>query len=273
MHDVARHSGGERAPPVALITGATGGVGRRCTLALAEAGYETVIVGRDTDGLKSLADEAWRASRQRLRGSIVRADLVDKNDLEALCLDLERRGKIDVFLSAAGITSNNTAEFEDDELERVMALNVFAPMFIARRVVPLMKQANKGYILNLCSRAAIVGFADKGVYGASKAAALRFFDSLYAGTLETGIRATSICPGWINTRMAVAGGSKKAPDEMLQADDISSLVTWLVATPARVRIREIVVEAGGARLPAISKRSGADSPSAHGGAVSGFSSE
>lgn len=108
------------------------------------------------------------------------------------------------------MTSTRTDRFTDAELDEAMALNALAPIQLARGIIAMMENANRGYIINIASRAGLVGFSDKGIYGASKAAAIRFFDAVYAKYLDSGVRVTSICPGWINTPMATAGGCEKA---------------------------------------------------------------
>jgi NAD(P)-dependent dehydrogenase (short-subunit alcohol dehydrogenase family) len=173
------------------------------------------------------------------------ADLKDRQAIRHLLARIETVGVPDVFISAAGMTSNSTDRFTDAELDETVALNVLAPMHLTRGIIALMEKSNQGYIINIASRAGLVGFSDKGVYGASKAATIRFFDAAYAKYLDSGVRVTSICPGWINTPLATAGGCKKEPEDILQPQDISSLIVWLVSSNPRVRIRELTVEAGG----------------------------
>jgi 3-oxoacyl-[acyl-carrier protein] reductase len=235
--------------PLALVTGASGGVGRCCAKALADIGYATVIVGRSASKLRALADEI-NAGPRGTPCIALEADLLDREGIRLLLAQIEAIRAPDVFVSAAGITSNCTDRFDDEHLDEVIALNVLAPMYLTRGIIALMEIAKRGYIINIASRAGLVGFSDKGIYGASKAATLRFFDALYAKNLDTGIRLTSICPGWINTPMASVGGCQKRPEEILQPEDISSAVVWLVSSPSRVRIRELVVEAGGSAASA-----------------------
>ncbi|HIC7214490.1 SDR family NAD(P)-dependent oxidoreductase [Burkholderia stabilis] len=231
--------------PLALITGASGGVGGSCAKALAEIGYATLVVGRRAEELRTVTDDINLRFGDSRPCTGFQADLAKREDIKALLARVESLKAPEIFISAAGVTSNSTARFDDDELDEVMAINALAPIYLARGIVGLMEKADKGYIINIASRAGIQGFSDKGLYGASKAATIRYFDALYAGNLNTNIRVTSICPGWINTRMATAGGCRKEPDEILQPDDISTAIVWLVSSPSRIRIRELVVEAGG----------------------------
>lgn len=233
-----------RSEPWALVTGASGGVGGSCARALADAGYATIVVGRNADRLRALAEEV-NAGSGHARCVPIEANLVDREDLRRLLARLEAMRAPDVFVSAAGMTSNSTVHFADDHLDELLALNVRVPMHLSRGVITLMEKERRGYIINVASRAGLVGFSDKGIYGASKAATVRFFDALYTKYLDSDIRVTSICPGWINTPMAVAGGCRKQPEEMLQPEDIAAATVWLLSLPSRVRIRELVVEAGG----------------------------
>ncbi|NBI46333.1 SDR family NAD(P)-dependent oxidoreductase [Burkholderia gladioli] len=231
-------------PRLALITGASGGVGRCCAKALADIGYATIVVGRDPDRLAALVGEI-EALPRAMPCIALAADLKDREAIRGLLARIATLGVPEVFISAAGMTSTRTDRFTDAELDEAMALNALAPIQLARGIIAMMENANRGYIINIASRAGLVGFSDKGIYGASKAAAIRFFDAVYAKYLDSGVRVTSICPGWINTPMATAGGCEKKPEDLLQPQDISSLIAWLVSSNPRVRIRELTVEAGG----------------------------
>jgi short-subunit dehydrogenase len=231
--------------PLALVTGASGGVGKCCAKALADIGYATLVVGRSGEKIRKLVDEInndFGATRPSVG---FEADLSDRKDIKRLLTEVECLKVPEVFIYAAGVTSNCTERFDDTELEEVLAVNTLAPIYLTRGIISLMERNEKGYIINIASRAGLVGFSDKGIYGASKAATLRFFDALYAKNLGTDIRITSICPGWINTPMAVSGGCQRNPEEILQPEDVSSSIAWLVSSPSRIRIRELVVEAGG----------------------------
>ncbi|MFM0047360.1 SDR family NAD(P)-dependent oxidoreductase [Paraburkholderia sediminicola] len=231
--------------PLALVTGASGGIGGCCAKTLAGLGYATLIVGRSLRDLGTVADDINNRFGDTHPCFVYRADLANRQEVALLLTHLESFKAPEVFVSAAGVTSNSTETFDEHELDEVFAVNTIAPMYLARGILPLMENGKGGYIINIASRAGVLAFSDKGVYGASKASTIRYFDALYVKSLNSDIRVTSICPGWVNTPMAKAGGCTKPSDDLLQPDDISAAIGWLVSSPSRVRIRELVIEAGG----------------------------
>lgn len=226
--------------PVAILFGASGGVGRSCARMLTRRGFATVLTGRTEQTLKA---EAAKLSGMGGPPSLPYAlDLCDPSAIQTLAIELNPLNTVSVIILSAGITSNETTDMEFEEVQRVIATNLVSVMWCAKHFVPLLRRGSNSYVINIASRAGLIGFAGKGLYGASKAATIRFMDSLRSELEPDGIRVTSICPGWINTPMASAGGCLRDPEEILQPDDVTSIIEWLLASPARIVVRDITLE-------------------------------
>ncbi|WP_414041540.1 SDR family NAD(P)-dependent oxidoreductase [Acidithiobacillus sp. M4-SHS-6] len=226
--------------PVAIVVGASGGVGASCARMLSKRGRATLLLGRSESKLIKLADELRQSGDAP--SMAYRLDLCNPAEIEKLAKKLELLETANVLIFAAGITSNKTLNVDFDELQQVLNTNLVSTMWCAKHLVPALQRSRNSYIINIASRAGVYGFADKGVYGASKAATMRYLDSLRAEIQSKDMRVTSICPGWINTPMATRGGCKLAMDEILQPEDISSMVEWLLFSPLRVVVRDVILE-------------------------------
>lgn len=233
---------GTRGVPVAVVTGASGGVGAACARMLAKQGYACLLLGRRQRRLAELADEIQAETKGSVPACGLAVDLSVPGDIEQLSRDIHGLHSVGVLVLAAGITSGKTAVFEDAELQRILQVNLIAPMLCARHLLPLLNRSPDPYIINIASRAGLIGFEDRGLYGASKAAGIRYFDSLRAQAQGSGLRVTSICPGWVNTPMAAEGGCTLPPDKILQPDDVAAAVQWLICSPTRLVVRDLVLE-------------------------------
>jgi len=157
--------------PVALITGASRGIGRAVAMGLAQLGYQTILVGRSRTSLDRVAQEICdRGGRtDELLPWVVPLDLSEVETIErSLGPVLQRAGRIDVLVNNAGQWSDGSLEMTCADLENLLRINVTAQAAVLQTVVPLMKRQGSGTIFNVASRAGKVGFADTGGYCASK---------------------------------------------------------------------------------------------------------
>ena len=178
-----------------LITGASRGVGRGIALAFAEAGADVAIAATDFRKLTDVAAEARR------RGVAAHAITVDLADVEAV-LDMVDRahsamGGLDVLVNNAAVHGGDTStDISIEEFERLVNVNLRAPVFAAQRAGTYMRAASRGVIINIGSTAAVRGL---GVYGAVKAGLESFTEGLARAWGPDGIRVVAIQPGLIST--------------------------------------------------------------------------
>jgi short-subunit dehydrogenase len=181
---------------VAIVTGASTGIGEATARSLAADGWRCVLVARRGELLRRIAAE--------IDGIAEPCDLLDRNGVTALGERvLATYGSIDLLVNNAGALSRGTIEEVDlDELERIARLNYLAGVWMTRAVLPGLKRAAStrgAHIVNVASVSGVVAFPAGAAYSASKHAQVAFSRSLSAALRSTGIRVHTILPGFVVT--------------------------------------------------------------------------
>jgi len=191
---------GELAGCVALVTGATQGIGHACAVALAEAGATVLATGLD--------DEHLARARQDFEASgpgrhVVPMDVTDARAIEATVAQLHaEHGRLDVLINSAGIQRYGTVVETDDATWRsVLATNVTSVFHTARAAVPAMAAGGGGSIVNVASVQALAAQPGAAAYVTSKGAVVALTRALAVDHARQGIRANAVCPGSVDTPM------------------------------------------------------------------------
>jgi len=185
---------------VALVVGATSGIGKAIALALADAGAAVVPTGRRSD----LVDAAVREVEARGRASLAMpADVADTRSINQLVdAVIERFDKIDILVNAAGITVRRpTADVSDDEWDKIMNTNLTGMLRACRAVGPRMIEKRFGRIINIGSLTSVVALQEVAAYGASKAGVAALTKSLAVEWAPYGVCVNAILPGVFRTAL------------------------------------------------------------------------
>jgi len=181
----------------ALVTGASGGIGAVTARLLRERGANLVLHGRDAARLGALADE--------LGARTVTADLAEDGAARHLA---DQVGPVDIVVHNAGIGLRKPfAETDPDTVDRLLRVNLTAPLQLTRALLPPMLEAGRGHIAFVASIAGRTGVAQESVYAATKAGLLGFADSLHLELAGTGVTVSTISPGAVDTGFWLARGS------------------------------------------------------------------
>jgi NAD(P)-dependent dehydrogenase (short-subunit alcohol dehydrogenase family) len=184
----------------AVVTGATGGIGRAAAIALAEAGWWVVASGRDVERGAEVGGKLAE------RGAFVAGDLTESGMCDALVERAGREAPLGLLVNCAGIHFlASLTETDPRRWDQLMALNVRAAALAARAAIPAMRVAGGGVIVNVSSEAGIVAVPGQVAYNVSKAALLMLTQSIAVDYADDEIRAVSICPG--TTRTALVEGA------------------------------------------------------------------
>lgn len=186
---------------VALVTGASRGLGKAMALALAGAGATPVLVGRDASTLAPVAAEIESALDRRTL-----CLPLDVSDLGAHATAvrevLERFGQIDILVNNAGINiRKDTLDYSPEEWDRVLDTNLKAAFFLTQEVARHMIPRRQGKVLNISSMTAYLGLPTVPAYTASKAALQQLTKLLAVEWAEHNIQVNAIAPGWIRTEL------------------------------------------------------------------------
>ena len=196
----------------ALITGASSGIGEAFARLFAQEGFNLILTARSEDKLKSLSE-----SLNGVETELVIADLSESQGIGKLIREVDEKGKsVDVIVNNAGMTTEGPFhELREQEIERMLTLNMAATVKITHHFIKAMKKRGSGRILNVASVAAFHPIPSMDIYAATKAFVLSFTESLAENYRPDGIFITALCPGITNTQMAEQDLIKNAPDFLI----------------------------------------------------------
>ena len=215
---------------VAVVTGASSGIGERTAEMLAEAGARVVVFARSADKLRAIA------ARHADRMIAVTGDASDPDAVEALFDETERAfGPCDILVNNAGMIDPVTVVDSDVERwDRMFAVNVRSAFLASRRALPGMLKRGDGVIVNVSSISGVIGpekFPRFASYNASKAALIAFTEALAVEVKGRGVRVNCLSPGSVDTAMwAEASGG--APAEMTAAE-VAEFILFLASRRSR----------------------------------------
>ena len=221
-------------PSIAVVTGASRGIGRAVALRLAQS-HRIVAIARDRARLKSLAAEIKAA------GGACNAVVADLRRPDAIDRAL-KSVRADVVVNNAGvITKKPITRMTPDEWHEMMDVNVNAIFHVTRNLLPGMIERRRGHIVNIASIAGRSAFAGGTGYVATKHAVLGFSESLMLEVREFGVKVSVVMPGSVSTDMLV--GDNPDRSWMLKPDDVAEVVAQILSSPAHALTYQVEVRA------------------------------
>lgn len=234
---------------IALITGATSGIGKATAIKLAEAGYSTIITGRRKERLDELAKELTDKGIQVLT---LQFDVRNQTEVHNAIAGLPSEWQnIDVLVNNAGLAVG-TSPIQDgivDDWERMIDTNVKGLLYMTHEVAPLMIKNGKGHIVNLASVAGKEVYPGGNVYCATKHAVDALSKAMRIDMLKHNIKVTNIAPGMVETEFSIVRykGDTQAADNVykgitpLTGEDIADTIVFAVTRPAHVCLNDIQI--------------------------------
>ena len=200
---------------IALVTGASRGIGAACALALSQAGHRVALVSRDEEALQQVADTLPGESL------VVPADMLDPAAIDAAFARVEQDwGPVEILVVNAGASmSAPLVKTTDEDWQRMLDLNLTAPFRCLRRALPAMTDAGFGRVVVVASVAGKVGSARIAAYTASKHGVLGLVRTAAMEVAGSGVTVNAVCPGYVDTPMTdesvanIAAGTGRSPDE------------------------------------------------------------
>jgi len=247
-------SGGRLAGTVALVTGASSGIGEATALALAAEGVAVAVAARRVERLDDLVA---RIAAGGGRAVAIEADVTDREQasaaVERTVADL---GRLDTLVNNAGVMLlGPIADAPVEEWERMVALNVNGLLYCAKAALPhLLTAADDGPrevadLINVSSVAGRVARLGSGVYNATKHAVGAFSESLRQEVTKRHVRVSLVEPGAVETELASHNrpevletiAARFASMERLRSEDIAEAVTWIVTRPRHMAVNEVLI--------------------------------
>ncbi len=234
---------------IAMVTGATSGIGRATAVALAEKGYNMIITGRRKERLEEMQAELTN------RGVAVLPLCFDVRNLEEVISAVnglsEEWKAIDVLVNNAGLAVglNTIQDGLVEDWERMIDTNIKGLLYITRTVAPLLCARKKGHIVNICSTAGKETYANGNVYCATKHAVDSLSKAMRIDMLPYNIKVTNVCPGAVETEFSLvrfkddAERAAKTYEGMkpLTGEDIANVISFVVTLPEHVCINDLVI--------------------------------
>jgi len=235
---------------IALITGATAGIGEATAEILAENGFKLILTGRRTERLEQL--KAKLEKDTDCETVILPFDIRNKDATEKAFLSLPEEWKnIDVLINNAGLAAGLATidEGEVDDWERMIDTNIKGLLYITHLVTPIMVKRGSGHIVNLSSIAGKEAYSMGNVYCASKHAVQALTQGMRIDLVKHGIKVSSVAPGAVETEFSMVrfhGDEQKASDVYkgftpLYAKDIVETILFMVTRPAHVNIDDVLI--------------------------------
>lgn len=226
---------------VAIVTGASRGIGKAVALGLAREGFSLALAARSAEALEETKREAREVSSKDQQIECYALDVTNQDSIIGMVADVVSRfGRIDLLLNNAGIFHKGTAELSCEEFCEMLDVNLTGSFRMLHEIVPVMRKQKSGTILNIASRSGKQAKARTGGYAASKFGLVGLNEALYRDLTADGIRVCAICPGWVDTDMASTSGLD--PSEMIQTEDIVKTINWLLSLSPSACVPEVFIE-------------------------------
>ena len=237
---------------IALVTGASAGIGRATALLLAKNDYDIIATGRRQENLENLEEEIRSGSSTEVLS--LAFDIRDREAVKKACGRLTGKWEnVDVLVNNAGLAAglNHIHEGSVEDWEQMIDTNIKGLLYITRLISPGMVSRGKGHIINLGSIAGKEAYEKGNVYNASKFAVDGLTRAMRIDLVEFGIKVTSINPGAVETEFSLVRfkGDREKADKVYEgftplcAEDVAEAILFAVTRPPHVNIDDMLIMA------------------------------
>jgi len=226
------------ASKVAVVTGASRGIGRAVSVALAQEGATVVLAARSIEKLQETAEQIIKAGG---KAEIVITELTEEESIKNLVkVTGEKFSRLDILVNNAGVThSAKLEQTTTEDWERCMQINARAPFILCREALPLLRKSQAAYIINIASVVGVKGYPLQSAYTSSKHALRGMTISLAEELKGSNIRVHLLCPGGVDTELVQKVRPDIKKDALIQPEEIAELVLYLVTHKGNAVIDEL----------------------------------
>ncbi|MBF0812382.1 SDR family oxidoreductase [Staphylococcus sp. mip270_02] len=224
---------------VAIVTGASSGIGASIAETLSQHGVKVVLTGRNEARLYDVARQLQENSQSQIDTHIV--DVTQKDEVAKLVKETENKfGHVDILVNSAGLMLSSAITDGDVEAwENMIDVNVKGTLYGINAVLPIFLNQSTGHIINIASISGFEVTKQSTLYSASKAAVHTITQGLEKELAKTGVRVTSISPGMVDTPLS--GNTDWGSRKKLDPQDIAEAVVYALQQPSHVNINEVTV--------------------------------
>ena len=235
---------------IALVTGASAGIGYACAKVFAPEGARLILAARRADRLKRLAESLNK--KHGIESHVIRMDVRDQAEVEARIAGLPAKWqKIDILINNAGLSRGLSKVHEAELLdwEEMIDTNIKGLLYVSRAVIPGMVKRKKGHIVNIGSIAGHEVYPGGNVYCATKHAVDALTRGMQIDLVDTPIRVSTVDPGMVETEFSMVrfrGDNQRAKAvykglKPLTGDDIAEAILFCVTRPPHVNIHQVSI--------------------------------
>jgi 3-oxoacyl-[acyl-carrier protein] reductase len=235
---------------VAIITGASSGIGRATALALGERGVRLALLARSSEKLAEVVEEARQRGASEV--SHIAGDVRDETAVnQVIAATLERYGRIDTLINSAGLSLNGEVDgYALDDWRTVLDTNLTGTFLTCRAVLPAMKRQGSGQIINISSGAGRNGIKQMAAYCAAKFGVIGFTESLALEVRNHNIRVSVLLPGSVATdfsrvaRREAESGARGSSHEIgysMTAEEVARVIVAMLEQPPQAWMSEVVL--------------------------------
>jgi 3-oxoacyl-[acyl-carrier protein] reductase len=226
------------ASKVAIVTGASRGIGRSISIALAKEAATVVLAARSIEKLQQTADNIAKVGGNT---EIVATELTDEESIKNLVKTTnEKFNRLDILVNNAGVTHSAKLEHTaTEDWQRCMSINARAPFILCREALPLLKKSESASIINIASVVGVKGYPLQSAYTSSKHALRGMTISLAEELKGSNIRVHLLCPGGVDTDMVGSVRPDIPKKDLIKPEEIAELVLYLVTHKGNAVIDEL----------------------------------
>jgi len=223
---------------VAIVTGASRGIGKAICIELAKEAATVVLAARAIDKMNQTAKIVTASGG---KAQIIPTELTDESSIKNLIKATgERFGRLDILINNAGVT--HSAKLEDTstkDWDRCQQINSRAPFILCREALPLLKNAERAYIINIASVVGVKAYPLQSAYTASKHALRGMTMALAEEMRGTNIRVHLLCPGGVDTELVTKVRPDIKKQDLMQPEEIAELVLYLLTHKGNAVVDEL----------------------------------
>jgi serine 3-dehydrogenase (NADP+) len=227
---------------VAIVVGASSGIGRAAAMLFAREGSRVVAAARREERLQVLKEELEKEQREI---TVRRADASNPEDMQQLAQEtLQHFGRVDILVFASGINTRDRAmdRLTPEVWNSLVAVNLNGAFYATHAVLPSMRKARSGHLIYISSISGVITDVSGAAYQASKRGVLGMAHAIRMEEKQNGIRTSVICPGLVDTELLEQRPVKPAPEilaQALQPEDVAETILHVAKLPPRAAIPEL----------------------------------
>ena len=223
---------------VAIVTGASRGIGRAISIALAQEAATVILAARSVPKLQETAELVIKAGG---KAHVVFTELTEEESINNLVkVTNDKFGRLDILINNAGIThSAKFVETTTEDWQRCLQVNATAPFILCREALPLLRKSQTSYIINISSVVGVKGYPLQSAYTASKHAVRGMTISLAEEFNGSNVRVHLLCPGGVDTELIPRVRPDLKKEDLMKPEEIAELVLYLVTHKGKAIIDEL----------------------------------